>query len=79
MRGLSRKRGNPLCDTSKFCYFPCAYIVPQKISYMVVRDAQKFGKLHAVGAGLIEHDEKLAVRQHGARRMGLEQVVHVLR
>ena len=46
---------------------------------MVVGDAQKFGKLHAVGAGLIEHDEELAVRQHGSRRMGLEEVVHVLR
>lgn len=46
---------------------------------MVVGDAQKFGKLHAVGAGLIEHDEELAVRKHGSRRMGLKEVIHVLR
>ena len=62
-----------ICDTSKPCHF--IYIVPQKINYMVITDIEEFCKLHAVGAGLIEHDEELAVRQHGARRMGLEEVV----
>ena len=54
-------------------------INPCNVTELVVGDAQKFGKLHAVGAGLIEHDEELAVRQHGSRRVGLKEVVHVLR
>ena len=47
----------------------------RNVTELVVGDAQKFGKFHAVGAGLIEHDEELAVRQHGSRRMRLEQIV----
>ena len=46
---------------------------------MIFTDREEFGKLHAVGAGLIEHDEKLAVGKHGSRRMGLQKVLHVLR
>ena len=54
-------------------------INPCNVAELVFTDREEFGKLHAVGAGLIEHDEELAVRQHGSRRVGLEKVVHVLR
>ena len=45
---------------------------------LVVRDVEQAGQLRPVRARLIEHDQKFAVGQHGAGRVGLEQVVHIL-
>ena len=49
------------------------------IGELIVRDVQQLRQLRPVGAGLIQHDEELAVGQHGAGSVGLEQVIYVLR
>jgi len=49
------------------------------IGELRVGDFQEFGELHAVSGRLIEHDQEFGVCQHGARRVGLEHIVHVLR
>ena len=45
------------------------------IGELVVRDAQKPRQLDSVRAGLIQHDEELAVGEHRPRRMALEEIV----
>ena len=37
------------------------------------------GQLRPIRARLVEHDQEFAVGQHGAGRVGLKQVVHILR
>ena len=48
------------------------------VGKLVVRDIEQAGQLCPVCARLVEHDQEFAVGQHGAGRMGLEQVVHIL-
>lgn len=48
------------------------------VGELVVGDIQQPGQLQPVGAGLVEHDQELAVGQHGPGRVGLEQIVHIL-
>ena len=36
------------------------------------------GQLRPIRARLVEHDQEFAVGQHGAGRVGLKQVVHIL-
>ena len=48
------------------------------VGELVVRDVQQPGQLRPVRRRLVEHDEELAVGQHGPGGVGLEQVVHIL-
>ena len=48
------------------------------VGKLEVGNVQEPGKLHAVGAGLVEHDDEFRVGQHGAGRMALQKVVHIL-
>ena len=45
------------------------------VGELVVRDVQQPGQLRPVRRRLVEHDEELAVGQHGPGGVGLEQVV----
>ena len=45
---------------------------------LVVRDIQQPGQFRPVRRRLVEHDEELAVGQHGPGGVGLEEVVHIL-
>ena len=49
------------------------------IGKLGVRDVQQLRKFQSVRGCLIEHHNKLGVGQHRSCRMGLEQVVHILR
>ncbi len=49
------------------------------VGKLEVGNVQQLGKLYPVGAGLIEHDNKLTVGQHGTRRVALQKIVHILR
>ncbi len=49
------------------------------IGKLGVRDVQQFRKLQSVRGRLIEHHDKLGVCQHRSCRVGLKQVVHILR
>ena len=49
------------------------------IGELQIRNIEQLGKLHPVCTGLIQHDNKLAVPQHGACRAALQQIVHILR
>ena len=49
------------------------------IGELGVRDVQQFRKLQSVRRCLIEHHNKLGVCQHRSCRVGLKQVVHILR
>ena len=48
------------------------------IGKLVVRNVQQLGQFYPIRGCLVQHDEEFAVGQHGAGRMGLEQVVHIL-
>lgn len=48
---------------------PCVHI--RDIGELQVRNIEKLGKLHPVGAGLIQLNNKFTVRQHGTGRMAL--------
>ena len=48
------------------------------VGELVVRDIQQPGQFRPVRRRLVEHDEELAVGQHGPGGVGLEQVVHIL-
>ena len=48
------------------------------IHIYVYKRQEQAGQLCPVCARLVEHDQEFAVGQHGAGRMGLEQVVHIL-
>lgn len=45
------------------------------IGELIVGDIQQLGQLRPVGGSLVEHNQELAVGQHGAGGVGLEQVV----
>jgi len=49
------------------------------IGKLGVRDVQQFCKLQSVRGCLIEHNNELGVCQHRSCRVGLKQVVHILR
>ena len=49
------------------------------IAQLVVRDVQQLRQFRAVGGALVQHHEKLRVRQHQAGGVGAQQFVHVLR
>lgn len=48
------------------------------IAELQVGNVQELGQLHAIGAGLVEHDNEFAVGQHAPGRMALQKIVHVL-
>ncbi len=48
------------------------------VGELVVRDVQQPRQLRPVGGRLVQHDQELAVGQHGPGGVGLEQIVHVL-
>ena len=48
------------------------------VGKLVVRDIEQSSQLRPVRARLVEHDQEFAVGQHGAGRVGLEQIVHSL-
>lgn len=54
---------------------PATEVHVADVGQLVVRDVQQLGQLSPVRGRLVEHDQKLAVGQHGAGRVGLEQVV----
>ncbi len=49
------------------------------IGKLGVRDVQQFRKLQSVRGCLIEHNNELGICQHRSCRVGLKQVVHILR
>ncbi len=49
------------------------------IGKLGVRDVQQFCKLQSIRGCLIEHNNELRVCQHRSCRVGLKQVVHILR
>ena len=49
------------------------------IGELGVRDIQQLRKFQSVRGRLIEHHNKLGVGQHRSCRMGLEQVIYILR
>ena len=49
------------------------------VAKLVVGDVQQLRQLLAVGGALVQHHEKLRVRQHQAGGVGAQQFVHVLR
>lgn len=58
---------------------PISGINIRDIGELQIRNIEKLGKLHPVSAGLIQHDNKFAVRGHGAGCMTLQQIIHILR
>ena len=49
------------------------------VAKLVVRDVQQLRQFRAVGGALVQHDQKLRVRQHQAGELGAQQFVHILR
>ena len=58
---------------------PVSKIYARNIRKLVVRNIEQPRQLDAVRARLIEHEQKLAVRQHRSGSMGLQQIVDILR
>ena len=58
---------------------PVSKIYTRNIRKLIVRNIEQPRQLDSVRARLIEHEQKLAVRQHRAGSMGLQQIVDVLR
>ena len=54
-------------------------IYARNVGKLVVRNIEQPRQLDSVRTRLIEHEQKLAVRQHRSGGMGLQQVVDVLR
>ena len=49
------------------------------VAELGIRNMQQLGQFLPVGGGLVEQDQELAVCQHQPRRIGAQQLVHVLR
>ena len=49
------------------------------IAQLVVGDVQQLRQFRAVGGALVQHYQKLRVRQHQAGGVGAQQFVHILR
>ena len=49
------------------------------VAKLVVRDVQQLRQFRAVGGALVQHYQKLRVRQHQAGGVGAQQLVHILR
>ena len=54
-------------------------IYARNIRKLIVRNIEQPRQLDSVRTRLIEHEQKLAVRQHRSGSMGLQQIVDVLR
>ena len=54
-------------------------IYARNVGKLVVRNIEQPRQLDSVRTRLIEHEQKLAVRQHRSGSMGLQQIVDVLR
>ena len=48
------------------------------VGELVVRDVQQPRQLRPVGGRLVQHDQELAVGQHGSGGVGLEQIIDIL-
>ena len=49
------------------------------VAQLVVGNVQQLRQFRAVGGALVQHHEKLRVRQHQAGGVGTQQFVHILR
>lgn len=49
------------------------------IAKLVVGNVQQLRQFRAVGGALVQHHQKLRVRQHQAGGVGAQQLVHILR
>ena len=58
---------------------PVSKIYARNIRKLVIRNIEQACKLDSIRTRLIEHEQKLAVRQHRSGSMGLQQIVDVLR
>lgn len=58
---------------------PMSKIYARNIRKLIVRNIEQPRQLDPVCACLIEHEQKLAVRQHRSGSMGLQQIVDILR
>ena len=58
---------------------PVSKIYARNIRKLIVRNIEQPRQLDSVRTRLIEHEQKLAVRQHRSGSMGLQKVVDVLR
>ena len=58
---------------------PVSKIHTRNVRKLVIRNIEQACKLDSVRARLIEHEQKLAVRQHRSGSMGLQQIIDVLR
>ena len=58
---------------------PVSKIYARNIRKLIVRNIEQPRQLDSVRTRLIEHEQKLAVRQHRSGSMGLQQIVDVLR
>ena len=54
-------------------------VYARNIRKLIVRNIEQPRQLDSVRARLIEHEQKLAVRQHRSGSMGLQQIIDVLR
>lgn len=57
---------------------PAACISVGDIAHLLAGNIQEFGQLTAVGCRLVEHDDKLGVREHGAGLDGIQQILYIL-
>ena len=58
---------------------PVSKIYARNIRKLIVRNIEQPRQLDSVRTRLIEHEQKLAVRQHRSGSMGLQQIIDVLR
>ena len=58
---------------------PVSKIHTRNVRKLVIRNIEQPRQLDSVRTRLIEHEQKLAVRQHRSGSMGLQQIVDVLR
>lgn len=48
------------------------------VGELVIRNIKQPCQFRSVGGGLVQHDQKLTVGQHGPGGVRLEQVIHIL-
>ena len=56
-----------------------AHLHIRDITELIIRNIQQPCQLHPIRRCLIQHHQKFGVRQHGSRRVALEQVGYILR
>ena len=74
-----RKRICERHDVARAANQPAACGNVGDIAKLVVGNVQQLRQFRAVGGALVQHHEKLRVRQHQAGGVGAQQFVHILR